>query len=259
MTTKASSLFPLFALFFCALQSFSQGLYWESKISGSPGESERTDKAYYMPRMVKIIHGENGESAIIRLDKEMMIMVQPKDKTYWEMTFDKMEEMMKGASAQMDAQMAEMQKELEALPPEQRKMAEQMMDSHNMGKMPKVETTNTGETGTIGGYPCTKYVVKHDGQEFATVWATREIKRFDVMKKDMEEFGRRMQAIMPGGKDITGMMSGIDGFPIQLETKTGRKSLVTKIEDRSTAAPEFDPPSGYKKTDPPMMEKMKGG
>ena len=64
--------------------------------------------------------------------------------------------------------------------------------------------------------------------------------------------------MIPGGKDVTGLMGGIDGFPIQIETKGGRKSLVTKIEERSTGASEFEAPAGYKKTDPPTMGKKPG-
>jgi len=228
------------------INAFAQGVYWESKISSSNTEKERTDKAYYMPKMLKVVHGEDGTSAIIRLDKEMMMMIDPSEKSYWEVTFAEMERFMKGASAEMEAQM-------EQMPEEQRKMVEQMMGSR-MKKEPKVETVKTGESKTISGFSCTKYLVKQDGKEEATVWATTDIRKFEVMQKDIEEFARRMKAMMPpGATDATGLVGGIDGFPIQTETSGGWKNVVTKIEERSTPANEFEPPSGYRKTDPPMM------
>ncbi len=257
-TNMIRTCFLLCYLFLGASQVFSQGAYWESSVSGGPGEKERMDKAYYMPRMLKMVQGDDGQSAVIRLDKEMMIMIDPKEKTYWEISFDKMERIMKGASAQMTAQMAEMQKQLEQMPEDQRKMAEQMMGAHKPGSAPKIEASNTGETKTISGYACTKYIIKHDDKEAATVWATRDVKKFDVMKKDMEEFGKRMQAMIPGGKGVNGLMGGIDGFPIQTETVGGRKTVVTKIEERSTPADEFEAPAGYRKTEPPMMGGKEG-
>jgi hypothetical protein len=127
-------------------------------------------------------------------------------------------------------------------------MAEAMMGGGMMKKEPKVENRNTGETRTISGYKCTKYLVIVDGQESSTVWASRDVKEFEVMRKDMEEFARRMKAMMPAGMGgAAGAMEGIDGFPIQTETSHGWKSVVTKIESRSTPESAFVAPSGYER------------
>jgi len=247
-------LFTLSLLGCATITAFSQGVYWESTISGNADEKTRVDKAYYMPRMVKIVQGDDGEEVIIRLDKEVMTMVDHSKKAYQQITFAEMEQFMKGASGEMDAQMEEMRKQLEQLPEDQRKMAEQMMGSGMMRKEPKVESRNTGETGTISGYKCTKYMVMMDGKESSTVWASRDVKEFGVMRKDMEDFARRMKAMMPAGKGgVTGAMEGIDGFPMQTETAGGWKNVVTKIESRSTPESEFEAPSGYRKDKPMMM------
>ena len=186
-----------------ALTSFSQGAYWESIVSGAADKTkERTDKSYYMPRMLKMVNGEDGSMVILRLDKELMMMVNAKEKSYWQMTFAEMENMMKGVSSQMQAQMEEMKKQMAELPEEQRKMAEQMMGQSGLmtGKDRKIETVKTGESKTISGYGCTKHVVKADGKETLTVWASKDVKEFAAMRKDMEEFARRMKEMLPPGE-----------------------------------------------------------
>jgi GLPGLI family protein len=240
------------------LAATAQGVYWESTVSGLPGQKQdRMDRSYYMPHMLKMVNGEDGSIAILRLDKELLIMADPKEKTYWQSTFAEMESMMKGVSSEMQAQMEQMKKELAEMPEEQRKMVEQMMGQSGMmtGKEPKVETVKTGETKSISGFSCTKHVVKMDGRETVTAWATRDVKEFTVMREDMELLARKMKKMMPQGmSEASGLMSGIDGFTIQTTTPEGWTTTVTKIEGRSTPTGEFDPPAGYRKVDPPTME-----
>lgn len=118
----------------------------------------------------------------------------------------------------------------------------------------KIEVKNTGETRSISGFSCTKYLVTLEGAEATAVWATKDVKEFEVMKRDMEELGKRMEAMLPPSmKGTQGTLSGVDGFPIQTEREDGWKSTVTKIEQRSTPAVEFEVPAGYTKVSPPMM------
>jgi hypothetical protein len=211
--------------------------------------------------MMKMVEGEAGRFVILRLDKELMIMGDPKDKNYYQMTFAEMEQMIKGVDAAMSQQMEAMKEQLAQLPEEQRKMAEEMMGSRMGGKEPKVEVSKTGESSTISGFNCTKYVVKHDGQHASTVWATKDITGFETMKTDMEEFARRMKAMMKnlGSKNPSGILEGVDGFPIQTETNDGWKTVVTRVEQKSTPATDFEVPAGYKKEEMPGMSDMPEG
>lgn len=241
-----------------AVPAVAQGLYWESTMTGGP-VGERTEEMWAMPKMMKGVTKETGETFIVRLDKELLITIDPKEKTYSEITFAEMESMMKKASGQMDAKMAEMQKKLADMPEEQRKMVEQMM----AGKMPgrpkdaKVEVEKTGDKKTISGYACTKYAVTQDGKEAMTLWVTKDVKGFASMRKDLEEFSKRMMAMNPmGGKGLGEGYKKIDGFPIRTEMSGAFTSTVTKIEEKSTPASAFEVPAGYKKVKPKMMDEM---
>jgi hypothetical protein len=121
----------------------------------------------------------------------------------------------------------------------------------------KIDVEKSADTKKISGYGCTKYVITKDGNEFMTVWATKDVNGFSAMKKDWEEFSKRMMAMSPMiGKGIGEAFSKIDGFPIQTEMGQGMTSTVTKVEKKTTAASEFEVPSGYKKVKSKMMEDM---
>ena len=236
----------------------AQGLYWESTMTGGP-VGERVEQMWAMPKMMKGVTKESGETFIVRLDKELFITIDPKEKTYSEMTFAEMESMMKKASGKMDARMAEMKEKLANMPEEQRKMVEQMMASKmpGMAKDAKVEVEKTGDKETISGFACTKYVVNQDGKEAMTLWVTKDVKGFDSMRKDWEEFSKRMMAMNPmGGKGLGDAFKKIDGFPIRTEMAGAFTSTVTKVEEKSTPASAFEVPAGYKKVNPKMMDEM---
>ncbi len=242
-----------------AVPAIAQGLYWES-LTTKPGDKEKgkLSQFYYMPGKYKATMDGNQHGAIIRLDKEVMMMMDNKEKSYWEMTFKEMESMMKGVGSKLDAAMEEMNAQMKDLPEDQRKMVEKMMGGRMPGKEARIDVEKTGESKTISGYKCAKFLLKKGDDEMATVWTTRDISDFAVMKKDMEEFGKRMAAMMPRGMEgaVEKSLSALEGFPIQTERKDGTIMTVTKIEKKSTPAGEFEAPAGYKKQKPPMMEHM---
>lgn len=236
----------------------AQGLYWESTMTGGP-IGERTEEMWAVPKMMMGVTKETGETFIVRLDKELFITIDPKEKTYSEMTFAEMEGMMKKMGGRMDARMAEMQKKLAEMPEEQRKMVEKMMSSKMPGtaKDAKVEVENTGDKKTINGFACTKYAVTQDGKEAMTLWVTKSVKGFESMRKDWQQFSERMMAMNPmGGKGLGEAFKKIDGFPIQTEMGQGMTSTVTKIEEKTAPASAFEVPAGYKKVNPKMMDDM---
>lgn len=259
MNRNMASLSGALALVICiAAQAFSQGLYWESVTTGRKENDEGVSKFYYMPGMYKAVMEDGQNAVIIRLDKEKMLVVDNKEKTYQEMTFAEMETMMKGVGSKMQEAMKQMEKEMANMPEEQRKMVEQMMGKNPMKKgETKVDVKKTGETKTISKYSCTKYVLKGGDDDVTTVWATKDISDFKVMQKDMQEFGKRMAAMMPENlaARIDRSINEIDGFPVRTEMKDGTTMTVTSVEKRSTPVSEFEAPSGYKKEKPPMMER----
>jgi hypothetical protein len=135
-------------------------------------------------------------------------------------------------------------------------MVEKMMGDKMLGKKKegKVEVVNTGEKKTISGYSCTKFVIKEDGKEVAAVWATKDVKDFEAMRRDMEQFSKRMAAMNPMmGKGTAEGIKSVEGFPIETDMGESMKEVVTKIEKRSIAASEFEVPAGYKKVKSPLF------
>jgi hypothetical protein len=233
---------------FCFGWTFSQGITWESTTTTPmTGAKEIHSTSYYRPHMFK--QTSDNDASIFRLDKETLIRVDSQRKEYSEMTFAELESQVKQASGELDARMAEMQKKLESMPPEQRKMVEQMMGDKLKGGSGegKVDVTKTSETKTISGYPCTKYVVKQGDKDFATLWTTTSIPDFGTMKDDFKEFSQRISSMMPSkGAQIADGMKKVEGFPIQ-STIAGITTTVTKVEKRTIAASEFEPPPGFTK------------
>jgi hypothetical protein len=227
-----------------AASAFAQGLYWESKGAGVAGE--RVSKHYYMPRMFKSVEDEYGTVIIFRLDKEMLYTIHPKEKTYKQVTFAEMEAAMKKGGEKLDKRMVELQKKMESMPPEQRKMMEDRMGAFMPGKEKdqKIEVVATGDRATISGFPAAKYVIKRNGKEMLALWVTKDLKGYDVMRGDFDQFMKRSMRMSPIAKGMADAFTKVDGFPVQ--TEIGEiKETVTKIERRSIPASEFDVPAGY--------------
>jgi hypothetical protein len=249
-----------------AAAAYAQGMYWETVTSGGPmGDKGRLAMMYYIPQKFKTVT-EDGQTTILLIDKKMIYSVDPKEKTYSEMTFDELEGMMKKTGEQMDERMAELQKEMEGMPEEQRKMVEAMMKGkmhgHNAGAADaadaKIEVKKSGEKKTVSGHSCMKVSVMQDDKEFLTAWVTRDVKDFDGMRNDLKEFRERMAAMNPMmPKGLSEAMGKMEGFPMEIELDQGVKQVVTKIEKKTIAASEFEIPEGYKKVEPKFMDEGK--
>jgi hypothetical protein len=242
--------------------TFAQGMFWEStQTFPQMGGTTDTAKYYYMPKKFKIAMGREGNATIIRYDKETMIMLNPAEKTYSEVSFADLEKITKKAGAKMDQKMAELREKLKDMPEDQRKMVEQMMGNKIPGAKsePKLEVMKSGDTKKISGYSCSRYIVNRDGKEILSVWATKDVKGFEAIRKDLDEFQRRMAEMNP--MVAKGTMEGlkqIDGFPIETDLGDTMKEVVFKIESRSIPAKEFEIPEGFKKVKPPMMPGEEG-
>jgi len=233
--------------------ALAQGLYWESTttMTGGPmGDKTTIAQNFAMPKMMKIVNGP--KVMILRMDQEKMYDVNTGAKTYSEMTFAEIENYAKKAGDKMAA----FREKIKNMPPDQQKKMEGLAAMMGGSAEEKFEVNATGDTKTISGYPCTKYLLKKGGKDFTTLWVTKGVAGFDNIRKDWVEFGKRMAALT----NMTGMGDAyqkIDGFPMETDMNMmGTITVVvTKIEKRSTPASEFDVPAGYTKTASPMMEK----
>jgi len=250
----------LLALSMCLLciVALSQGLYTESKVKGGPlGDNGILTRTYFMPKMFRSENDRDSKAMIFRLDKQMVYEVDASDKTYSEMTFEQFEATMKKMNSKMEAKMAELKKNMANMPPEQRKMMEQMMAGQALGtdKSAKVDVVKSDEKKEIAGYSSTKYTVTEDGKETISLWATKDIKSFNSMKKDFEEYTKRFVASTNQSmKSLATAFQKVDGFPMQMTFTNGISQEVQKVEQQSVPSSQFEVPEGYTKVKSRLQE-----
>lgn len=251
----------LFLMLAIATAVFAQGFYTESKTSGGAlGDRELLSKSFYMPKMIKVINGGENNAMIFRMDKQMIFEVNAEEKTYSETSFAEWEARMKKLQSTMDSQSSELRKKLDEMPEEQRKMVEKMMGSKATGKKEsKIDVVASGEKKTIAGMSATKFVVTDDGKETMTVWATKDLKGFEVLRKDYEEYSQKLMAgnssAMSGLADA---MKKIGGFPLAIEFGDAMKMEVTKAEQSGISLKEFEVPPGFTKVKSKFAQEVDG-
>lgn len=225
----------------------AQGLYWEQTVTAPGMEKEIHSKGVVMPMKLKTTSDDEGEGVIIRSDKEIIYVVNGKEKTYSEMTFKEFEAQM----SQMGEKMKELQEQMKGMSPEERKMFEGMMGG--MGQEKDYTIKRTKEKKKVAGYSCEKVLLLDGAKEMGEFWITKDI-------GSMKEFAKDWVKLM--GKMVQGPMAKayrkiaeLDGFA--METKLGgMTSTTTKLEKRAIKADEFELPAGYKKVE---MQKMDMG
>jgi GLPGLI family protein len=232
-----------------AVAASAQGLHWSSTTT-TMGKELKND-FYLMPKMMKTVTAEH-EALVLRLDKKMIYEINPSAKEYAEMTFDEFDQLMQKVKAKTNAMQDKMKDQMKNMPEAQRKMMEQMMG----GQETAATTKNTGETKKIAGYTCTKYTISQGEKEVMTVWSTPDVKEFAAMRKDYEEFAKRAMGNAPGLTKVFGEMMKLQGFAMETQMGTMMNQTVTSVEKRSTPAPEFEVPSGYKKVKSKLQEQV---
>jgi hypothetical protein len=237
----------------------AQGLYWESKVSGGPGAlAETSNKSYAVPGLFKHANeGEQGYVMIMRMKGETVAGLDPKKKAYWEMSFSDMEAEMKKMENMMNERFAQIEKQLAGLPPEQKKAAEKQFEAQKAmfrKGSGKVEVTNTGEKKTLLGYSATKFTVKEDGKDVGIIWASRDVKGFKPLEKDLSDMMKRVSSLNPSGsKAMSEAYLKIEGFPLEMDVG-GLKTTVTKVEERAIPPAEFEVPKEYTKGESPFAK-----
>jgi len=232
----------------------AQGFYVESIHAGN---DKAMDRFYFMPKMLKTVD-RDGRISIFRLDKETFYNIDPAKKSYTGMTFAEMKGMMGKAKSKLGDVL---EKRLEQLPPDQRKKMEERMGAMmNQSTSPNVtyQVQATGENKSISGYNCEKYIVKRNGKEFETIWATKQISGFESIKRDMADLTERLSSAIGTKGAINLWYKDIDGFPIQTESY-GSVSVATKIERKTIPTSEFEVPAGYTKEKNKMEEALNSG
>jgi len=178
-------------------------------------------------------------------------------KEYSEITFDSLEMYIRKATEELKVQLADLKKQMAAMPEDQRKMMEQMMGTQAAGldDSSKVVVSKSKESKTISGYKCVKYSMKKGANEAATVWTTTAVPGFNAMQKDFKEFSQRLAAQMSiNGPQMAEAMEKVDGFPVETSI-SGMTATVTKVTKMPVDKTEFEIPKGFKKV---AFEEQKG-
>jgi hypothetical protein len=176
--------------------------------------------------------------------------------------------MMDRMAGQVSDAMKQMQAALEAMPPEQRALAEQMMQGRmpqqEVAPAPAVTLNKTGEAGTIAGFDCDYYDVMKEGLRIRELCVTgwdniEEGKEVAAAMMDLAGFFESMRQAFSGSgglqvmdrqQELFGYMKELNGYPILTRDFAADGSVEMESRIRTAGhvdlAPEFfEPPSTY--------------
>ena len=215
--------------------------------------------------ITSISSNESG-GIIYNGDKREMIAIDHEVQQYYVID----EAMMNQMAAQVSDAMQQMQQALEEMPPEQRALAEQMMQVQipqaQAEEIPKAVLNRTGESDSVGGYECEYYDVIREGKKIRdlcmTEWSDfeegRSIAAAMMQLADFFESLRKAFAgaggleVMDRQQELFAYMDELDGYPVlsrdydaagQLKMESRLKSA-GKLEEVNPAL--FEPPNGYR-------------
>ena len=254
----------LVALSFLSPSAYA-GAVMDMVIMDPSGQEIERVKIYAQSNMIRMddLGGENGDVSMIFLG-DKLLHVDHGNKTY--IVLD--EAMLGGVSDQLNEAMAQLEKELAGLPPEQRAMIEEMMKGEMQDLMtmqnapppaPRVESIGSGSWRS---YDCKKYAI-FDGDENIQDVCAADLDGIagadDLMEAftSMGEYIIKMAESMPmmAGQFNPGeMMDELDGFPVHtIDYENGQvvtQSSMESITETDLAPEMFGAPDGYRRQDP---------
>jgi hypothetical protein len=189
----------------------------------------------------------DDKSVIVRLDKNVMVILDHTKKKYMEVPLNFAEAAQKEAEKQGPSD-----EEMAKLPAAMRNLMKGAMQMN-------ITVTETSEKKVINGWNCRKYVQKIEGgmaPSESEVWASQDVK---LDEKLLSKFNAAFMAMQPGLKESLGdiqkqmeKIKGVAVLTIATSTimKTQMKSSVELLEvkdDASAPTGTFEIPAGYKK------------
>jgi hypothetical protein len=205
--------------------------------------------------------GPRGEKQVVIFDgaRQVLMMVDPAKKTYTELTQADVEKF----GSQMSDAMAQMQKELAKMPPEQRAQMEAIMKGRMGGAgargaaAPKTQYRKTG-TDKVGKWTCDKYE-GYVGAEKTSEVCTVDPKALGFTAADFavsKQFAAFFKKLIPQMADqmfTIGSVEeqGFSGVPVrQTFSVSGRQitSEISEVTRQTFPDANFAAPAGYQKT-----------
>lgn len=188
----------LLASVFAWADQASAGWVIDEVVKG--GEGGRQQVMLQANRMKTVMLSEGGRPTaafILDLNAQTITQVDYQERDYMTAAVQKFVRAI--LEVQREAS-AEMQEALKQLPPEERKVAEQMMRSQmpQVGsaqacREPRIEMRKTGQQATIAGYPAVRYDVLVDGKPESEFWIAKGVTAWrEVDPQKLERFGMEM-------------------------------------------------------------------
>jgi hypothetical protein len=214
-------------------------------------------------RVAVIMKGFRASRMLFLEKQGLLRVVDDATKSYFDLDRQAMEN---------GGEMDEMQKQLAKMPPEQRKMAEQMMQGAMGAAKPRPTTyVWTKEKRTIKGYECTKVECMVGDEKRSEYWGTTSAD-FKMTPDErnsmlaMQGYLRSFMISVRGGEGGSSRAfqwdTSVDGYPLVSRCfDHGDTTLDLNLEtfDRKPLAKDlFEVPSGFKKQDFMGAEGMGG-
>jgi len=235
--------------------SLLAGVYISGTVKDD-GKTENMEMFVLPDRMRFETMTDKGKEIVIYRDDLKKFWMVNNDK-YMEMT----EEDMKKMGAQMNDAMKEMEKQMQSLPPEKRKMMEQMMKGKMGEKMGLSQETKTEwkKVGSekVNDWECNKYK-SNDGK---TAW-TAEPRELGVTKEDFQVFEKAQNFFSEMMKNNDSFLKytatddndGLSGFPVKTVTSDGQEQILNEVTKKDLDSNLFELQKDWKKENSPMMK-----
>jgi hypothetical protein len=220
-------------------------------------------------------------TVIFRADMNRLWIIQPKDKTYNEMTPETMQQLqgqLAGAQAQLGAAQAQLQARLAQMPPEQRAMMQQMLAGRGLAGLgappgaggppapPQINFAKAGGGKAVAGIRCDNYSKSVNGQK-QTDMCIAPVASAGITAGDVQVFERLAAFVEPiassplvprmgylDGNEMNKAI-GFSGFPLESVIYIGGQpnlqQTVNKIDRTAIPAGTYDLPAGLSKREMP--------
>jgi len=257
--TKSLMIFIILLTFSVPLIS---GVYLEG-IESAAHQGQGTTKIYVDADRLRIESISDAQNTLIifRQDKELFWVLDQNKKTYQEMTKDDLKKM----KGKIDESMKMLEEQLKNMPPEQRKMMEEMMPKQammNAQKMVKKTYVKKLSNVKVGKWSCTLYQGSAEGEQKEDVW-TVDWSQIDIGPEDLTAFqdlGEFFSSLAPDMTDIFEIgteefekSGGYAGMPVKSVEYEGGKIIssfeMKKLEKKSLDRSLFELPQGFTKID----------
>jgi hypothetical protein len=254
---KSLAVIILITLFL--FSSLTAGVYIQGEDTHKMHQEKNTTKIFVDKNRLRVETGENDNDMVIifREDKNLFWMVDMKKKEYREMTKDDVKKM----KAKIDEGMKQIEEQMKNLPPEQRKMMEQMMPAQmNIKKIERPVYTKAGKNIKVKKWNCTHYIGEVNGKKKQEVWTigwdelgidADEMKVFRDMGQFFSSLAPDMTDVFKIGDKEWEKNGGFAGMPVKSinfeEGKVSSEFEINEISKKDFSAAIFEVPAGFEK------------